>query len=70
MPSSSSPIAILADVHGNRWALDASMVDIQQRGITQIINLGDTVHGPRDPAGTAERAIQTTMLSIMATRIV
>jgi len=47
-------IAAIADVHGNRWALDAVLADIRRRGIERIVNLGDCVYGPLDPAGTAD----------------
>jgi putative phosphoesterase len=57
-------LAIIADVHGNRWALDAVLEDIQSRNISQIINLGDCVYGPLDPAGTADRLNQPHILSI------
>lgn len=49
-----STIAIIADIHGNRWALEAVLEDIARRHITQIVNLGDSVLGPLDPAGTAD----------------
>ena len=49
-----SNIAIIADVHGNRWALEAVLRDIEQRGIDRIVNLGDVLYGPLDPSGTAE----------------
>ncbi len=51
-------LAIIADIHGNTWALDAVLEDIERRGITQIVNLGDCCYGPMDPAGTAERLMQ------------
>ena len=51
-------IAIISDVHGNRWALEAVLADLTRRGLQQIVNLGDTVYGPLDPAGTAELLIQ------------
>ncbi len=47
-------IAILADVHGNRWALEAVLADTSRRGITTILNLGDSVYGSLDPAGSAD----------------
>jgi predicted phosphodiesterase len=50
-------IAVIADIHGNSWALDKVIEDIQQRGITNVINLGDILYGPLDPKGTAERII-------------
>lgn len=48
-----SQIAIIADVHGNRWALEAVLADIERRGVKRVYHLGDTVTGPLDPAGTA-----------------
>ncbi|MFH1416736.1 MAG: metallophosphoesterase family protein [Planctomycetota bacterium] len=50
---SKSPIAVMADIHGNRWALEAVLEDIRGRGIRRIVNLGDSLYGPLDPAGTA-----------------
>lgn len=46
--------AVISDIHGNRWALETVLKDIKDRGIQRIINLGDSVYGPLDPAGTAE----------------
>ena len=43
----------MSDIHGNRWALEAVLQDIESRGITHMVNLGDCVYGPLDPAGTA-----------------
>lgn len=57
-------IAILADVHGNSWALDAVLADIQRRGISTILNLGDSVYGSLDPTGVAERLMRHCTLSI------
>ena len=53
----SAPIALIADIHGNSWALDAVLADITRRGVTQIINLGDSLDGPLDPIGTASRLL-------------
>ncbi len=47
-------IAAIADVHGNRWALEAVLADGERRGIATVVDLGDSVYGPLDPAGTAE----------------
>ncbi|MEG3616603.1 metallophosphoesterase family protein [Isoptericola haloaureus] len=44
-------IAILSDVHGNLTALEAVLADVERRGITRILNLGDDVgKGPRGRA--------------------
>ncbi len=59
-----SQLAIIADIHGNRWALEAVLQDIDRRGIQQIVNLGDHLTGPLDPAGTANLLIERDMLSI------
>src|SRR5712691_9596145 len=57
-------LAVIADIHGNRWALEAVLQDIDRRGIQQIVNLGDHLTGPLDPAGTADLLIERGMLSI------
>jgi predicted phosphodiesterase len=46
--------AAFADVHGNSAALRAVLDDIDRQGITGIVNLGDSLSGPMDPAGTAD----------------
>lgn len=44
-------IALISDVHGNLTALEAVLADIESRGITRILNLGDTAgKGPRGEA--------------------
>ena len=58
------PFAIIADIHGNSWALEAILRDIQQKNIEQIVNLGDCLLGPLDPAGTANRLIDLNILTI------
>jgi predicted phosphodiesterase len=57
-------IAVIADVHGNTWALDAALEDIRRRGIERIVNLGDCVYGSLDPAGAAERLMDPEIVSI------
>ncbi len=39
-------IAVISDIHGNRWALEAVLEDINRRGIKRIANLGDCLYGP------------------------
>ena len=46
-------LAVISDVHGNRWALEAVLQDIARRAVRNIVNLGDSFYGPLDPAGTA-----------------
>ena len=45
--------AVISDIHGNILALDAVLTDIERRSISDIINLGDSVHGPLEPEATA-----------------
>lgn len=45
-------IAILSDIHGNYWALNAVIRDIELRGVENIFDLGDSLYGPLDPKNT------------------
>jgi predicted phosphodiesterase len=47
-------IAVLADVHGNRHALAAVTADLRRQSPDLVVNLGDLVSGPFDPAGSAD----------------
>lgn len=47
-------LAVIADVHGNAWALDAVLADIDRRGLKTIVNLGDNANGPLDPARSVD----------------
>jgi putative phosphoesterase len=57
-------IAVIADIHGNTWALDAVLFDINRRGIATVLNLGDCVYGSLDPAGTIEQLMSANIISI------
>lgn len=61
---SMGPLAAIADVHGNTWALDAVLADIRRRGVQWVVNLGDSVYGSLDPAGAAERLMREGIPSI------
>jgi len=50
-------LAVISDIHGNRWALEAVLEDIRKNGVKEIVNLGDVLYGPLDPAGTANLLI-------------
>lgn len=47
-------LAVIADVHGNAWALEAVLRDIAARGVKSIVNLGDNANGPLDPQRSVE----------------
>ncbi|WP_051271676.1 metallophosphoesterase family protein [Shimazuella kribbensis] len=59
-----SALAVISDIHGNSWALDAVLEDIERRGITNIVNLGDSIYGPLDPVGTIKRLSSKKIKSI------
>jgi predicted phosphodiesterase len=46
-------IALLSDIHGNLPALEAVLADTRRRGVTRIVNLGDSLSGPLLPLETA-----------------
>lgn len=46
-------LAIVSDIHGNLPALRAVVEDIARRGVSTIINLGDSLSGPLQPLETA-----------------
>ena len=47
-------LAAIADVHGNLPALEAVLADPRRAAPDLVVNLGDAVSGPFDPAGTAD----------------
>lgn len=57
-------LAVIADSHGNAWALKVVLDDIARRGIAQIVNLGDTADGDMDPAGAISLMMQHNISSI------
>jgi len=57
-------VAVVSDIHGNRWALEAVLEDIAGRDVGRILNLGDSLYGPLDPAGTAGILIGLDVTSI------
>lgn len=62
--STPATFAVIADIHGNRWALEVVLRDIERRGVQQIINLGDHLTGPLDPVGTAEILLGCEMVNV------
>lgn len=51
-------VAVLADIHGNSWALDAVLADAERSGASSFVDLGDCLFGPLDPRGTADRLLE------------
>jgi len=48
-------IAVISDIHGNRFALDQALDDIQKQTFDQIVCLGDAIQGGPQPKETVER---------------
>jgi predicted phosphodiesterase len=57
-------IAAVSDIHGNLFALDAVLSDIERRGVDLIVNLGDILSGPLLPAETADRLMALNLPTI------
>ena len=57
-------VAVISDTHGNAWALDAVLADARARGAHTFLDLGDTLDGPLDPAGTADRLMALGALTV------
>jgi predicted phosphodiesterase len=48
-------IAVLSDIHGNSFALDAVLEAVSSENPDLVVNLGDSLSGAVDPGATAER---------------
>lgn len=46
--------ALVSDIHGNLPALEAVLRDVHRRGVSTVVNLGDSLSGPLWPLETAE----------------
>ncbi len=57
-------IAALSDIHGNLFALDAVLADIDRRGVDLTVNLGDILSGPLLPPETADRLMALNLPTI------
>ena len=51
-------IALVSDIHGNLAALEEVLADTRRRGVTSIVNLGDSLSGPLLPLETARFLMQ------------
>ncbi len=48
-------LALIADIHGNLFALDAILEDIRHRQIEQVLCLGDVASGGPQPCEVLQR---------------
>lgn len=60
----STTFAVLSDIHGNRWALEAVLRDLEARGVREVLDLGDSVWGPLDPTGTATLLMKRDVIAV------
>ena len=56
--------AIISDIHGNKDALIAVLVDIKKRDINSIYNLGDSMYGPLFPIETYEILVESNIQNV------
>ena len=57
-------LAVLADIHGNAYALEAVLEDLARRQVDRILNLGDHLYGPIAPRATYELLMAHPMVHI------
>jgi predicted phosphodiesterase len=57
--------AAVADIHGNALALEAVLADIRAQGITEIVNLGDSLSGPLEPARCADILMELDLPTVL-----
>lgn len=57
-------LAVISDVHGNSFALEAVLADIRAEGADAIVNLGDHLASPIDPRATADMLLALPMPTI------
>lgn len=58
-------IAVLADIHGNAFALSAVIADLDRRGrVDAVVNLGDILYGPIAPRTTFDLLIDRDWVTI------
>ncbi|WP_309572557.1 metallophosphoesterase, partial [Deinococcus sp.] len=47
-------VAVISDVHGNAFALDAVLADVRACAPDAVLNLGDQIEGGADPGRAAD----------------
>jgi predicted phosphodiesterase len=54
---------VIADIHGNAWALEAVISDAHRRGVSEFVDLGDVLYGPLAPRKTFELLMQIKLVA-------
>jgi predicted phosphodiesterase len=57
-------IALVSDIHSNNLALEAVLDDLSGKEIDRILNMGDSLYGPIDPAATYDLLTESQIISI------
>ncbi len=57
-------IALISDIHGNIYALEAVMDDILRQNVDFVVNLGDVLYGPIAPKATYDLLQQHDFITI------
>jgi len=57
-------VALISDIHGNRWALEAVLDHVIGQRVDAIWNLGDILSGPLVPAETADLLMPLGLMTI------
>ncbi len=58
-------IALISDIHGTCFALDAALADLRSQAVDQIICLGDAIQGGPQPAETVARLRELGCAAVM-----
>jgi predicted phosphodiesterase len=58
-------IAVIGDIHSNDLALKAVIADTRRQGIATIIDLGDGISGPIEPAKTADMLVRADRVTVL-----
>ncbi len=56
--------AVVGGIYGNEAALRAVMTDLRQQGVSFVVNLGDCLSGPLQPAKTADILMRADFLTV------
>jgi predicted phosphodiesterase len=54
---------VIADIHGNAWALEAVISDAHRTGVSEFVDLGDVLYGPLAPRKTFELLMQIRLVA-------
>lgn len=57
-------IAIISDIHGNSFALQAVLEDLEKQRVNAVLNLGDSLYGPINPGETFKLIADNDFVSI------